>query len=254
MLQARDIRLTLGRREILHGVSADFETGRIHAILGPNGCGKTTLIRALTGASKPDSGEVKLDGMPVVRMRPRDIARKIAVLWQASPAPEGITVARLVSYGRYSYATWRGMNLGPVDDALEKAGVAHLADRRVSTLSGGERQRVWLATALAQEPEILILDEPTTYLDIAHQSDILDLVRTLNAQGGLTVIMVLHDLTQAARYAHKCLVMREGLIQRVGPPDQALSRQAIAEDFSVDAWITRDPSTGAPVIAPRGRA
>ena len=146
------------------------------------------------------------------------------------------------------------MNLAPGDDALEKAGVAHLADRRVSTLSGGERQRVWLATALAQEPEILILDEPTTYLDIAHQSDILDLVRTLNAQGGLTVIMVLHDLTQAARYAHKCLVMREGLIQRVGPPDQALSRQAIAEDFSVDAWITRDPSTGAPVIAPRGRA
>ncbi|MGO1591441.1 MAG: ABC transporter ATP-binding protein [Ancrocorticia sp.] len=254
MLQARDIRLSLGHKEILHGVSADFESGKIHAILGPNGCGKTTLIRALTGASPLDSGTVLLDGQSVPAMRPRDIAKKMAVLWQASPIPEGLTVARLVSYGRYARHSWRGPRAQhAVDDAMTQAGIAPLADRLLSTLSGGERQRVWLAAALVQEPEVLLLDEPTTYLDIAHQIDILELVGALNERTGLTVIMVLHDLTQAARYAHRVVVMRNGRIQRTGTPETALTPAAIAEDFDVATWLTHDPQTGELVISPRAR-
>ena len=257
ILSAREVRLNLGGHEILHGISLDFEPHRIHAILGPNGCGKTTLIKALCGATKLSHGEVRLDGESISRLSAAAMARKMAVVWQGGHITGDITVRRLVSYGRYAHLPWWQLRPPAHDQAVEQAmartGVLPMAERRVETLSGGERQRVWLAAALAQEPQLLLLDEPTTYLDIAHQIDILELVRDLNQTMGLTVIAVLHDLTQAARYCDHCVVMGDGRVLRQGSPDQALSWSAVAQDFAVDSWVTHDPDGQRPVIQPRRR-
>ena len=257
ILSARELRLSLGGHEILHGIDLDFEPHRIHAILGPNGCGKTTLIKALCGAAKLSHGEVRLDDQPIRKLSASKLARKMAVVWQGGHTTGDLTVQRLVSYGRYAQLPWWQLRPSSHDDAVERAmtatGVLQMADRRVETLSGGERQRVWVAAALAQEPKLLLLDEPTTYLDIAHQIDILELVRELNQTMGLTVIAVLHDLTQAARYCDRCVVMGDGRILRQGTPGQALSWSAVAQDFAVDSWVTSDPDGKRPVIAPRQR-
>lgn len=252
-----DLRLSLGGKQILHGISAEFEAGRIHAILGPNGCGKTTLIRALCGAIRADSGHVLLDEAPVASLSAAAIARRLAVVWQGGQVSGDLTVRRLVGYGRYAHLPWWRLSPPSDDEAVKRAMAAtamtEMADRRVDTLSGGERQRVWLATALAQEPAVLLLDEPTTYLDIAHQIDIMELVRQLNRDQGLTVITVLHDLTQAARYCDRCVVLGDGRVLRTGAPREALSWSGVAEDFDVDAWVTHDPDAEQPVIAPRRR-
>lgn len=257
LLRARGVRLSLGGREILHGIDLDFEPGRIHAILGPNGCGKTTLIKALCGAVKLDDGDVLLEGSPISGLTPAAIARRMAVVWQGAQIVGDTTVRRLVSYGRYAHLPWWRMRPPDgdraIEEAMENTGILSMADRRVDTLSGGERQRVWLATALAQEPTVLLLDEPTTYLDIAHQIDILELIRELNHRQNLTVVTVLHDLTQAARYCDRCAVLGDGRVLRQGTPKEALSREAISQDFAVDAWVTRDPVGGHPVIQARRR-
>lgn len=257
ILSTRDLRLNLGGHEILHGINLDFSAHKIHAILGPNGCGKTTLVKGMCGAAKLSQGEVFLDGRPISGLSAAKMARKMALVWQGGHITGDLTVQRLVSYGRYAHLPWWQLRPPTHDHAVEHAmartGVLPMASRRVETLSGGERQRVWLAAALAQEPELLLLDEPTTYLDIAHQIDILELVRELNQTSGLTVVMVLHDLTQAARYCDDCVVMGDGRVLRQGRPDQALSWAAIAQDFSVDSWVTNDPQGGRPVVAPRAR-
>lgn len=257
ILGVHDLHLNLGGREILHGIDLEFEAHKVHTILGPNGCGKTTLIKALCGAAKPSRGQVQLEGESISRMSSATMARKLAVVWQGGHITGDITVRRLVGYGRYAHLPWWQLRSASQDDAVERAmertGVLTLAERRVATLSGGERQRVWLAAALAQEPRLLLLDEPTTYLDVAHQIDILELVRELNQTMGLTVVAVLHDLTQAARYCDRCVVMGDGRVLRQGTPEQALSWAAIAEDFAVDSWVTHDPDGGRPVIQPRRR-
>lgn len=256
-VRATGLHVVLGGRPILCDISLTFRPGRVYGIVGPNGCGKTTLIRALSGALKPASGRVLLDGRPIQAMRTSAIARKMAVVWQGGPVPADLTVRRLIAYGRYAHLSWWQLSSSSGDDAVDRAmhstGVYEMANRRVDTLSGGERQRVWLAAALAQQPTVLLLDEPTTYLDIAHQIDILDLVSSLNRDWNLTVIAVLHDLTQTARLCDECLVLCDGRIVSAGPPDQALSVTGIAEHFEVEAWVTVDPVTQAPVIQPRRR-
>lgn len=256
-LTASDIRVTLGGNEILHGIDADFQPGLVHGVLGPNGCGKTTLLRIICGVLKPDSGQVTLDGTAVNEISPSALARKMAVVWQGGTAPSDITVKRLVGHGRYAHLPWWKLN-PPSDDepimrAMERTGISQWANRRVATLSGGERQRVWIATALAQEPDVLLLDEPTTYLDIAYQLDILDLIKQLNADSGLTVVTVLHDLTQAARYCDQIKIINSGRLRREGTPDQVLAAEPVAADFKVEAWTTSDPLTDQPLIAPRQR-
>lgn len=257
ILSTSDIRVNLGGHEILHGISLDFEPGRIYAIVGPNGCGKTTLLRTICGATKPSSGQVLLAGQPTCKLSSSKMARKLAVVWQGGHVTGDLTVQRLVCYGRYAHLPWWKLRSPKQERAVENAMKAtsawELASRRVDTLSGGERQRVWLAAALAQKPEILLLDEPTTYLDIAHQLDILELVTQLNQTSGITVVMVLHDLTQAARYCDHCIVMGDGRVLRQGAPDEALSWNAIAHDFSVDSWVTTDPHSERAVIVRRSR-
>lgn len=256
-LRVKNLHVTLGGNKILNGINLDFEAHRIHSILGPNGCGKTTLIRAISGAIPLAGGCVELSGESINTLSASMIARKMAVVWQGGQVNGDITVRRLVGYGRYAHLPW--WQLRPPQDepaitaAMRRTGVLEFAERRVDTLSGGERQRVWLAAALAQEPQVLLLDEPTTYLDIAHQIDILELVRSLNAEQGLTVVMVLHDLSQAARYADHCVVLGDGRVLREGSPAEALSWQAIGEDFGVDSWVTLDPTAQLPVISPRRR-
>lgn len=256
-LSARGLQVSLGGRRILDGIDVDFTPGALHGVLGPNGCGKTTLLRTLCGALRPDAGRVLLDDRLVQDLSPARIARVMAVVWQGGQAGGDVTVERLVGYGRYAHLPW--WQPGPprhdsaVERAMEATGVGQLAHRRVASLSGGERQRVWIATALAQEPRILLLDEPTTHLDIAHQLDVLDLVRGLNERSGLTVIAVLHDLGQAARYCDRCVVMGQGRIEADGVPSEALSAGEVERNFAVDAWVTTDPGSGHPVIVPRRR-
>ena len=256
-LSASGIRVSLGGNEILHGIDADFRPGLVHGVLGPNGCGKTTLLRTICGVLKPEAGQVTLDGVAVNEISPAALARKMAVVWQGGTAPADITVKRLVGHGRYAHLPWWQLNPPNHDEAIvramERTGITQWANRRVATLSGGERQRVWIATALAQEPDVLLLDEPTTYLDIAHQLDILELIKQLNADTGLTVVTVLHDLTQAARYCDRIKVMNAGQIRREGSPQEVLAADAVAADFEVDAWVVNDPLTNQPLIAPRQR-
>ncbi len=255
-LSMRGLVVELGGREILHGIDLDLAPGLVHGIIGPNGCGKTTLVRAVCGTA-PVRGRVLLGGEPVASMSSRRRGRAMAVVWQNAQAGPEVRVADMVGYGRYAHQGWfTARDAGgraAVEAALERTGLAPFADRRIGTLSGGERQRVWLAAALAQEPQLLLLDEPTTYLDIAHQLEILDLVRELNTERGLTVVMVLHDLTQVARYCDNAVLMSDGHVRATGAPGRALDTGAIEQVFGVDAWISADPVSGQPVVAPRSR-
>ncbi|WP_316669271.1 ABC transporter ATP-binding protein [uncultured Propionibacterium sp.] len=255
-VSVRGLAVELGGREILHGIDLDLRPGLVHGVIGPNGCGKTTLVRALCGAV-PVRGRVLLGGEPVARMSSRRRGRAVAVVWQNAQAGPDVRVADMVGYGRYAHQNWFSTRdaggRAAVDTALGRTGLTPLADRRIGTLSGGERQRVRLAAALAQEPRVLLLDEPTTHLDIAHQLEILDLVRELNAERGLTVVMVLHDLTHAARYCDNTVLMTDGRVRATGAPSEALSTEAIERIFEVDAWVGTDPASGQPVVAPRSR-
>ncbi|RMX08255.1 ABC transporter ATP-binding protein [Corticibacter populi] len=252
ILQACGLRVQLGHQPVLDGLDLVLPEGRITAVIGPNGCGKSTLLRSLARLLKPQTGQVLLDGQDIHRLSTREVARRLGLLPQSAQAPAGIRVAELVARGRFAHQgllrQWSEADARAVEQAMHATCVAELAERAVDTLSGGQRQRVWLALALAQQTSVLLLDEPTTYLDLAHQIEILELCRTLNRDDGRTLVLVLHDLNQAARYADHLVAMKDGAIAASGHPDAVLTPEVLARVFGVNARILRDPLHGTPLI------
>ncbi|MFF4416277.1 ABC transporter ATP-binding protein [Streptosporangium sp. NPDC001559] len=255
-LRAVDVKLGYGDRVIVDGLDLGIEAGTVTTIIGPNGCGKSTLLRALGRLLKPSGGEVLLDGKRIDRMPTREVAKILGVLPQAPTAPEGLTVADLVARGRHPHQTWyRQWSSGDetaVNEALSMTGLLDLGERPLDELSGGQRQRAWISMALAQGTDLLLLDEPTTFLDLAHQIEVLELVRRLHGELGRTVVMVLHDLNLAARYTDHLVAMRLGKVVAAGPPAEVLTEELLAEVFDLAARVIEDPVTGTPMVVPVG--
>ncbi|GHJ39093.1 ABC transporter ATP-binding protein [Streptomyces sp. TS71-3] len=253
-LSARDLTLAYEDRLVVEGLDLEIPDGKVTVVVGPNACGKSTLLRALGRLLKPRRGAVLLDGTEIARVPGKQVARTIGVLPQSPTPPDGITVADLVARGRQPHQTWwqqwSQADEEAVAEALERTGTADLAGRPVEELSGGQRQRVWIAMALAQGTDLLLLDEPTTYLDIAHQVEILDLVRRLNHERGRTVVAVLHDLNQAARYADHLVAMQAGRIVAQGPPDEIVTAELVEDVFGLPSVVVPDPVTGGPLVVP----
>ncbi|GGO84692.1 iron(3+)-hydroxamate import ATP-binding protein FhuC [Marinobacterium nitratireducens] len=254
MLSAQELRLGYGDKAIVPQLSLDLEASRIHCLIGPNGCGKSTLLRALSGLLRPQQGRVLLEGRELNRWGRRELAQRLAMLPQHPSAPEGLTVEQLVRYGRFPHQRLFGQ-LGEQDRkvvrwAIRVTGLAGYEARPLAALSGGERQRAWIALSLAQQAAVLVLDEPTTYLDLGHQLEVLELLEELNRQQGLTVIMSLHDLNQAARYGHQLIAMRSGRLERAGNPGEVLSESLLAEVFRVRARVSADTGSGKPQFVP----
>lgn len=257
LLRARGIHVGYGDRPVLSGLDVDVRSGAISAVIGPNGCGKSTLLRSLGRLLPTSAGDVLLDGEPITRVPTRSVARRVAVLPQSPVAPEGMTVADLVARGRSPHQSWLRQwsreDESVVQEAMELTGVEHLAERRLDELSGGQRQRVWIAMTLAQQTEVLLLDEPTTFLDLAHAIEVLDLVERLHQQQGRTVVMVLHDLNLAARYAQHLVVMKEGSIVAQGDPAGVLTAELLREVFGLEAVVIDNPVADGVLVVPTGR-
>jgi len=258
-LEARDLRLAYDRRVVVgadRGLTLAVPDGSFTAVVGPNACGKSTLLRAYARLLRPAAGQVVLDGAAIARYRPKEAARRVGLMPQQAVAPEGITVADLVARGRYPHQglvrQWGAADEVAVAEAMVAAGVDGLGARLVDELSGGQRQRVWVAVALAQQTPLLLLDEPTTFLDIAHQVELLDLFADLH-EAGTTVVAVLHDLSHAARYATHLVVMKGGEVVTTGPPAEVLTAELVEEVYGLACVVVPDPVTGTPLVVPRGR-
>jgi iron complex transport system ATP-binding protein len=256
-IAADNVTLADDNRVISEGLSIDIPDKSFTVIVGPNACGKSTLLRALSRLLRPASGEVVLDGKAISSYKAKEAARIVGLLPQSSIAPDGITVADLVARGRYPHQglirQWSTADEEAVESAMQATNVAELRRRHVDELSGGQRQRVWAAMALAQQTPILLLDEPTTYLDIAHQIELLDLFSDLH-EAGNTLIAVLHDLNHAARYATNLIAMKEGRVMAQGAPGDIVTSELVAEVFGIDCLVVDDPETGTPLVVPRARA
>ncbi|MGP8299732.1 ABC transporter ATP-binding protein [Streptomyces inhibens] len=253
-LTARGLTLAYEDRTVVDGLDLDVPHGAVTVVVGPNACGKSTLLRALGRLLGPRRGAVLLDGTDLARIPTKKIAQSLGLLPQTPVAPEAITVADLVARGRQPHQRWWQQwsqeDERAVTEAMARTDVAQLADRAVDELSGGQRQRVWIAMALAQETDLLLLDEPTTYLDIAHQVEVLDLIRQLNHDRGRTVVAVLHDLNQAARYADHLVAMKAGRIVAQGHPGEVVTAELVHEVFGLESVVVPDPVTGSPLVVP----
>jgi iron complex transport system ATP-binding protein len=240
---------------VIEGLDLDISPGRLTMIIGANACGKSTLLGVLARLNAPLGGSVLLDDDDIATIPRRRFAQTVGLLPQHPIAPEGLTVAELIARGRHPhrgvFQRWSAADTARVDDAMSRTGVAALADRPVGDLSGGQRQRVWIAMALAQNPQILLLDEPTTFLDLSHQIEVLDLLVELNRSAGTTIVVVLHELNLAARYADDLIVMRDGRIVAQGAPGDVLDAEVVADAFGLDALVMPDPLTGTPLVVPR---
>ena len=256
-LKAHQVQLSYGERTIATDLTVGITPGKITSIIGPNGCGKSTLLKALSRLLKPQSGHVEFAGKPLTEWNSKELAQNLGLLPQTPLAPEGIAVADLVGRGRTPYqgmlGRWSKEDYDAVAQAMNVTGIADLAERGIEELSGGQRQRVWIAMALAQETDVLLLDEPTTYLDVAHQLDVLDLLKDLNADRGTTIVMVLHDLNLAAHYSDHLIAMREGTVVTSGPPAEVVTEDNVKEIFHLNSTVIADPVSGAPMVIPIGR-
>lgn len=255
-LHADSVTLRYDERTVSQGLSVSIADGSFTVIVGPNACGKSTLLRALSRLLTPAAGKVILDGRNIGDLSAKGVARQIGLLSQSAVAPEGITVADLVARGRYPYQSflrqWSKADEDAVVAAMQATHVMNLSGRNVDELSGGQRQRVWIAMALAQETPILLLDEPTTFLDIGHQIELLDLVADLNAQGR-TVVAVLHDINHACRYATRLIVMKNGAVIAEGLPNTIVTAQLVQDVFDLPCIVIPDPIFGTPMVVPKGR-
>nr|WSX52581.1 ABC transporter ATP-binding protein [Streptomyces sp. NBC_00974] len=256
-LTAENVTLGYEQRVIAENLSVEIPDNSFTVIVGPNACGKSTLLRALSRMLKPARGRVLLDGQAIGSMPAKKVAKTLGLLPQSSIAPDGITVGDLVSRGRYPHQgllrQWSAEDERIVDESMASTGVAELADRAVDELSGGQRQRVWIAMALAQQTPLLLLDEPTTYLDIQHQIDVLDLCAELHENQGRTLVAVLHDLNHAARYATHLIAMRDGKVVAEGPPAEVVTAELVERVFGLRCQVIDDPQTGTPLVIPAAR-
>jgi iron complex transport system ATP-binding protein len=253
-LAAESVSLAYDDRVVVRDLDLQLTDGSFTAIVGPNGCGKSTLLRALGRLLRPASGRVVLDGRAIARTPTREVARVLGLLPQTPVAPEGLTVGDLVARGRHPHQSWLRQwsrdDEAAVAEALTWTDMADLADRSVDQLSGGQRQRAWISMALAQGTDLLLLDEPTTYLDLSHQIDVLELVARLHAERGRTVVVVLHDLNLAARYAQRLVAMDDGALVASGTPEEVLTERLLADVFDLEARIVPDPVAGTPMVVP----
>ncbi len=256
-LVAEHLTLGYGERLVIDDLDLAVPPGRITAVVGANACGKSTLLRAMSRLLAPRGGHVLLDGAAVHRLPAKQLARTLGLLPQSPVAPEGITVADLVGRGRHPhqgiFSRWSAEDDAAVAQALEATETMDLADRAVDELSGGQRQRVWIAMALAQRTDLLLLDEPTTFLDVNHQVEVLDLLTDLNRARGTTVVMVLHDLNLAARYADQLVAIAGGRVHAVGSPAEVLTAENVLAVFGIESQIITDPVSGKPLMLPVGR-
>ena len=257
VLRAEALVLGYDERVVVDGLDLTVPPGEVTVVVGANACGKSTLLRGLARLLAPQGGAVLLDGRDLHATPTRALARRLGLLPQSPIAPEGITVGDLVARGRTPHSRWWQQWSPEDEDAVQQAmaatGVADLADRSVDELSGVQRQRVWLAMALAQQTEVLLLDEPTTYLDLAHQVAVLELVAELHRTAGRTVVMVLHDLNHAARYAGHLVAMKDGQVVAAGPPTEILTEQLVQDVFGLPVAVVACPVSGRPLVVPRGR-
>ena len=253
-LAADRVTLAYDDHVVVRDLDLQLTEGSFTAIVGPNGCGKSTLLRALGRLLRPAGGQVVLDGQAIARTPTREVAKVLGLLPQSPTAPEGLTVADLVARGRHPHQTWLRQwsrdDEAVVAEALAWTDMADLSERPVDELSGGQRQRAWISMALAQGTDLLLLDEPTTYLDLSHQIDVLELVGRLHAERGRTVVVVLHDLNLDARYAQRLVAMKDGALVASGAPDEVLTEGLLADVFDLEARVLPDPVTGTPMVVP----
>ena len=239
---------------IVEGLTITIPTQAITAIIGPNGCGKSTLLKALARILIPEQGKVEVNEVDIHSQSTKEIARQIGLLPQSPRSPDGITVLDLIQRGRYPhqgiFRQWSREDEASVNNALSLTGLTNFSDKPIDELSGGQRQRVWIAMLLAQETPIMLLDEPTTHLDIAHQIEVLDLLKELTREHNRTIVMVLHDINLAVRYADNLIAMRDGKIKTFGEPHNVVTAQMMHEVFSIQAQILQDPVSGSPLCIP----
>lgn len=254
MIDVKDIKVSYDTKVILENFSFSVDEGLMVSIIGPNGCGKSTALKAISKFLKKTNGKVYLQGEDMDKLSAKNIAKKMSVLSQYNRNPDDITVRDLVSYGRIPHKRWYERNSKEdqkvIDWAIKETGLTSMQDESILELSGGERQRVWIAMSLAQEPKVLLLDEPTTYLDISHQLEIMELLKKLNKELNLTVIMVLHELSQAAKYSDKIIVMKKGDIIKQGSPNKIITEKLLKDVYDVDVFIDKESLKDEIIIHP----
>lgn len=257
LLKAKNVFSGYDKKIIVNGIDIELPKNKISVIIGANACGKSTLLKTLARLINPISGEVVLDDKKLGDIPPKQLAKVLGLLPQSPVVPEGITVADLVGRGRFPYQSFlKGLgkkDYEAIEEALDIMGISDLANRCVDELSGGQRQRVWIAMALAQQTDILLLDEPTTYLDITYQIEILDLLTDLNKKRGTTIVMVLHDINLSARYADYIFAVYQGKLVSQGKPNEIITESLIKKVFDLDCFVMKDPVSGSPFIVPKGR-
>ena len=257
LFEAKEIVTGYEKKIIIDGIDITIPSNKISVIIGANGCGKSTLLKTLSRLIKPVSGDILIDGKKITSMPSKKLAQKLGLLPQSPVVPEGITVLDLVSRGRFPYQSFlKSMDKADfqaIEESLEIMGITEIANRSVDELSGGQRQRVWIAMALAQQTDILLLDEPTTFLDIAYQVEILDLLTDLNRKRGTTIVMVLHDINLSARYADYIFAIHQGKLINQGAPSEIITSELIGTVFGLDCMVIKDPVSNSPFIVPKGR-